>query len=110
VLDFACVRIYFHEAAVNTNSLFTATFYYVFWVSCGHSQLTGQALTNCSSWRAVSQTVIKHKMTSVLSSWKYAVSEFLTWLSTYFQLTCSSPMESNCPCSKKQGPMSVAFH
>jgi hypothetical protein len=28
----------------------------------------------------------------------------------YFQSTDSSPMESNCPSNKKQGPAMVAFH
>jgi hypothetical protein len=40
----------------------------------------------------------------------YVFPEFLTWLITYFQCTCSYPMVTDCPRTKKQGRMSVAFH
>jgi hypothetical protein len=33
-----------------------------------------------------------------------------SWLITYFQCTCNSPMKRDYPCSKKQGPTSMAFH
>jgi hypothetical protein len=58
--------------------------------------------------RAMSQTVTHHAVNDVCPFRK----KMRTCVSkvTYFQQTCSSPMESQWPCSKKQGPMSLAFH
>ncbi len=34
--------------------------------------------------------------------WEHVFPECLTWIITYFHHTCSSPMESDCSCRKKQ--------
>jgi hypothetical protein len=57
----------------------------------------------------MSQTVTHHKVTSVLFM-KTSVHRVPNMSNYYFQSTYSSPMESDCPCNKKQGPTTVAFH
>jgi hypothetical protein len=47
---------------------------------------------------AVSQTVNHHAVTNLsLLSWKHVFPKFLAWLITYFQCTCTSPMERTVP-------------
>ncbi len=73
------------------------------------SQLYWLSNANCRT--DVIQTVTHHTMTSVpLKKWERVFQKFLTWLITYFQRICSSPMKSDDPCNKKQGPMSMALH
>jgi hypothetical protein len=57
----------------------------------------------------VTQILSHHIMTFVLFLWKHVFSECLTWLITYFQCTCNSPMESYCLCNTKQGTLNNVF-
>jgi hypothetical protein len=53
---------------------------------------------------------LKKNWRIVLLTWEHHVfPEFLKWLITYFQQTCRSPVESDCPYNKKQGLMSMSF-
>jgi hypothetical protein len=42
-------------------------------------------------------------------SWEHVFQKFLTWLITYFQLSCSSLMESNSPLQQKVTPYFSGF-
>lgn len=60
------------------------------------SKLCRSTLSNCRSCEC--QTVTHHNtMASVFLSGEHAFPEFVTWLITYFQRTCSYTMVSNCP-------------
>jgi hypothetical protein len=76
------------------------SFHYVFLVRCAQS--------HCTTWLIKIWLTIK--WTFCVFLWEHVSPEFLTWLLTHFQCTRNSWMESNCPCSKKQGPISVAVN
>ncbi len=87
-------------------------FYYVFKTRCAQIHLK---VLSIKHWpiakvvRTLSPTMIHHIMTIVFFSLKHVFPKFLTWLTTYFQHTCNFQMKRNCPCSERQGPMSMAF-
>ncbi len=71
---------------------------------------TGQALTNqlqelWEQWVKLWLTIKWH----LSFSWEHVFPKILTGFTTYFQHNCNPPTESDS-CSKKQGPMLMAFH
>lgn len=68
--------------------------------SCTHNHLTTLWVKHwpiAGALRSVSQIVTHHISTLVLFSQEHVLSDFLTWLITYFRSTCSSPRESGYP-------------
>jgi hypothetical protein len=85
-----------------------------FSVNCAHSHLTALPV---NYWlvgevvRVVSQTMTHHNVAFVFLSSEHVFPEVLTWSTTKkFALVAVLQWKVTVPCSKKQGPMSVAFH
>jgi hypothetical protein len=89
----------------------SSTFHYVFSSSYAHNHLTASSIDQLQKlWEPwVKLWLIIQWYLSFFHK-NIAFPEFLTWLFAYFQPTCRSPMESDCPYNKKQGLVSVAFH
>jgi hypothetical protein len=83
----------------------TTAFHYVFSASYSHGHLIALPFLHwpiAGAARAASPTMIHLRMESVHFSWKHVFPEFLTWLITDFQCSCSFPMERNFPDDKNK--------
>lgn len=97
----------FHWAGV-----ITAAFLYVIClIRCPHSHLSNLSVKHWPNAKMRIKMWLTEKTDKIfLLTWEHHVfPEFVKWLITYFQHTCRSPMESDCPYNKKQGLMSMPF-
>jgi hypothetical protein len=94
-------------------AVITAAFHYVFSSSYAPNHFRASLVKHWSiakAVRTVSQIVTHHTIIiPVFLSQEHAFPEFLTWLLAYFQPTCRSPMESDCPCNKRTKPCISGF-
>jgi hypothetical protein len=88
-------------------------FHYVSSTSCAHNRVIALPVEHwpiVSAVRVLNQIVTHHYSDICLfSKWEQVFPKFLTWLITYLQHTCSSPLESHSTCSKKQGHVSASL-
>jgi hypothetical protein len=90
-------------------AVITAAFHYVFLTSCAHSHLIALPIIIHQLQKMWVELWLVIQWHLSLFHLQHVFPEFLTRVITYFQRTCSSPMESDCPWDKKSGSMSVAF-
>jgi hypothetical protein len=88
---YLCTQSSTSQALINCKSSFPLFFLTIYLCSQSSQGSMSQALINCksSALRALSQTWIHHEMPCPFFFWKHGFPELLTWLTTYFQHTCT---------------------